>query len=273
MRIKRFNESIDYSSYHPISDEDINDIALEMIDAGFSIEIEKYFLNSDLTKTKQPISDKCIPIYDLRFEKQKEGDYSQSYRWSGSYYYENIDVLKMFTSTLNKMRLLPIEDSGYYISNERYNIRLFLKEINLLSDQVGFDMDRFNDRFYSMLEKMSRESRGESINFQTSLLSIEDHNWWNEIISVNLYTDGKYYYWNNKIDAWRNAESFDNKDQYDYYIKEINAYLDKYKKFISYEHDFEEIEPEVKWFKGKFLKKNFSKTYNRYDLTYKIKLK
>jgi len=76
MRIKRFNESADYSSYHPISDEDISDIALEMIDAGFSIEIERYFLNSDCTRTKQPLSDKCIPIYDLCFEKQKEGDYS-----------------------------------------------------------------------------------------------------------------------------------------------------------------------------------------------------
>ncbi len=274
MRIKRFNESADYSSYHPISDEDINDIALEMTDAGFSIEIERYFLNSDCTRTKQPLSDKCIPIYDLCFEKQKEGDYSQSYRWNGSYYYENIDVLKMFTSTLNKMKLLPIEDSGYYISNDRYNIRLFLKKLDLSPDQVGFDIDRFGDKFYEMLERISRESKREPVDFQTSTLFIIEH-WkqYGESVEVVLYTDGKYHYWDNKIDEWTNAESFDNKSQYDIYIKKIDDYLDKYKKFISYEHDFEEINPEVKRFKGKFLKKNFSKTYNRYELTYKIKLK
>lgn len=172
------------------------------------------------------------------------------------------------------MRISMIEDSGYYISNDRYNIRLFLKKLDLSPDQVGFDIDRFGDKFYEMLERISRESKREPVDFQTSTLFIIEH-WkqYGESVEVVLYTDGKYHYWDNKIDEWTNAESFDNKSQYNNYIKQINLYLDKYKKFISYEQLFEEIEPEVKRFKGKFLKKNFSKTYNRYELYYKIKLK
>lgn len=275
MRIKRFNESVDYSSYHPISDEDINDVALEMTDSKFSLEIERYFLNSDGTKTKQPVSHKCIPIYDLFFEKRQTEDYSQSYRWNGSYYYENIDTLRIFISTLNKMKLLPIEDFGYYISNERYNIRLFLSKLDLSPEKVGFDMNQFNNRFYKMLEKISNESKRMFDFDEPSPFIIRDY--WSQgegdNSSFTVYTDGKYFYRNNKIEQWRKSESFDNKDQYDDYIKEINNYLDKYEKFISYEQKFEAIDPEIKMFRGGFLKKNFSKTYNRYNLVYKIKLK
>lgn len=283
--IKRFNESIDYNSYHTISNDDIEDISLEMTDAGFSIDIYRYFLNVKKSqrylyghvnsKSNEPISDECIPIYEIIFTKEEDKRHqdigTNAKRFDGGLYYDDMNILKIFMSTLNKMKLLNVDDFGYCIQGERYTIRLFLKKLNLSPEKVGFDMKQFSNKFHFLLEKMTTK-KSDEFDMKTPFI-IRDYFVGEEAILLIAFTNGKYHSWSNKLSEWKKSESFDNKSEYDDYIKEIDEYLDKYKKFISYEHEFEEEEEEVRTVSGGFLRKDIINKYKKYNLQYKIKLK
>lgn len=261
-KILTLDESINYNKYHTISDEDIMDICLEMTDIQFESDIKKYFINEDGSKTKEPLTKISYPIYDIEFEISRES--SDSTRWNGSYFYEDINVISSFHSVLNKMKkILPVEDALYYISNMKYNIRLILSPINLSVDEVGFDFNRFINKLDGLLSSMERNNH---------LIEIVDQYGNNNSFNFEIFTDGIYKSDDYKDEIWKNNDVFDNTDQYQEIVDRIEKFLLKFNKHIKYEFSIEKNRPYKKEVKSGFLKKTI-KTYNRYSLVCSIKSK
>lgn len=261
-KILTLDESINYNKYHTISDEDIMDICLEMTDIQFEFDIKKYFINEDGSKTKEPLTKISYPIYDIEFEISRES--SDSTRWNGSYFYEDINVISSFHSVLNKMKkILPVEDALYYISNMKYNIRLILSPINLSVDEVGFDFNRFINKLDGLLSSMERNNH---------LIEIVDQYGNNNSFNFEIFTDGIYKSDDYKDEIWKNNDVFDNTDQYQEIVDRIEKFLLKFNKHIKYEFTIEKNKPYKKEVKSGFLKKTI-KTYNRYSLVCSIKSK
>jgi len=261
-KILTLDESINYNKYHTISDEDIMDICLEMTDIQFESDIKKYFINEDGSKTKEPLTKISYPIYDIEFEMSRGS--SDSTRWNGSYFYEDINVISSFHSVLNKMKkILPVEDAFYYISNMRYNIRLILSPINLPDDEIGFDFNRFINKLDGLLSSMKRKNH---------LIEIVDQYGNNNSFNFEIFTDGIYKSDDYKDEIWKNNDVFDNTDQYQEIVDRIEKFLLKFNKHIKYEFTIEKNKPYKKEVKSGFLKKTI-KTYNRYSLVCSIKSK
>jgi len=261
-KILTLDESINYNKYHTISDEDIMDICLEMTDIQFEFDIKKYFINEDGSKTKEPLTKISYPIYDIEFEMSRGS--SDSTRWNGSYFYEDINVISSFHSVLNKMKkILPVEDAFYYISNMRYNIRLILSPINLPDDEIGFDFNRFINKLDGLLSSMKRKNH---------LIEIVDQYGNNNSFNFEIFTDGIYKSDDYKDEIWKNNDVFDNTDQYQEIVDRIEKFLLKFNKHIKYEFTIEKNKPYKKEVKSGFLKKTI-KTYNRYSLVCSIKSK
>ncbi len=264
IRIKRFNESSNFNDYFKISDEDILDISLEMTDMGFEIKISNKFVNSDGSITNEPVTETATPICNVQFSREYPETDAHT-RYDGSYYYNDIDVIKTFTSTLNKMKMLDIKDSYYNISNDRYTIRLIFDDISLSSEKIGFDLYQFNEKISGLLRSIEISSA-----YPIKCIS---HSHGGKSISFELFTNGIYSK-DIRDKMWLENDEFDNKDQYKNIIKLIEEFLGNHSKFIRYRYEFEPDHdvPYSEFFK-KGLFKKIKKTYNRYSLYFIIKVK
>lgn len=119
-----------------LTDEDIEDYCLEMTDVGFKIKISKYWIDKDGIRSKQPISKKSIPCYQIDLEKSEDDASSDKTRWNGSYYLEDYSILRMLVSIMKKFE--PHGSVYYYpVSSRRYNIILQLSEKIPKLDLIG----------------------------------------------------------------------------------------------------------------------------------------
>ena len=114
--LKKFNEDIsslsDFSKYHTISDEDISDLCLEMTDIGFVLTITRYFMQNG-KRTDEPVTNESYPVYDIVLNNGGDTEDKEGYRYDGSYYYQDIDILTGFKSIVNKMKNLSLEAFGW----------------------------------------------------------------------------------------------------------------------------------------------------------------
>jgi len=250
----------DFTKYHIISDEDIMDICLEMTDIGFSVDIKRFFINEDGSKTKNPITNTSYPIYDITLDKKTES--SDPTLWDGSYYYDSTSTSVLFTSVLNKMkRILPVNDARYCVANERYKIRLTLKQISI--DKVGFDFPQFSKKMESMLNDIKEDYNAfgiELVDFRKGV----------DYGVFEIFTDGVYSSGYRREEIWKTTDEFDNKFQYVHIIRDIEDFLDGYENHIRYDREFNEVHPYKKEEMAGFFKKK-TKTYKRYKLGYIIK--
>jgi hypothetical protein len=258
MKIRKFNESTDFSIYHPITDEEILDLSLEMTDMEFGIHITRKFAdNNDVTY--EPISKKCYPIYQIDFQKDYI-DTDLTYLYDGSYYYQELDILKSFISVLSKMKkILPVEDAVYTTSNTRLSIRLILKEVNI--KELGFEFRIFNDKLKQFLYTLERGN-----------IDIKNHWSGPNSTSIEIFTQGKLKGNVARESAWKKFDIFDNKEEYNDIINGLLEFSREYDKFIFMNVSFikdDEISQRVKT--GVF--SSAIKTYEIYTLEVTFKQK
>ena len=283
--LKKFNEDligfedekIDFSVYHNITEEEISDLCLEMTDAGFTLDINKYFMSNG-RRTSEPITNECYPIYDITLDRSEEKlDDIEGNRFNGSFYYQDMDTLSSFKSIVNKMiKLLPTYKVYYTVSNTRYYIRLILPKINL--NKIGFDFYDFKEKLFKLCEEIKNESPRRRGNRNLILDDDEIH----EIqfsgsgggnnLSIKFMTDGDNYKENVLINKFKEVDELDNKDLYIPIKKKISDFLRPYMKFINLEIGYEENTSVTHPMKNGFMKKTI-KRYKRYKLWYNISKK
>ena len=263
---KIFELKKDYSEYFPISDEDILDLSLEMEDLGFKISISRRFSQPD-GLSNQPLTKDAYPIYDIYFRKDDDMS-GNHYLYDGSVEFKKIEFLRTFTSVMNKMKMLPIKDSFFATQGSHsYTIRLLMQQLSIDDDSVGFDINKFGDRFYSFVRNMEREMGFKILGANN--YGFDDGKGYNIEISTNgIYTDS-----DELIKKWKNCNEFDNKDQYDDISSQIDSYLSQYSKFIVIRKEFQPEAPRVKYIKSGIFNKAVRKEYSPYSLEYKVGLK
>lgn len=262
----------DFSEFFPIKDDEILDLCAEMEDLGFIINIGKRFSSGRRGLSDQPLAKNSYPIYDIDFSlSQYEEKNDPDYLYDGGYRFQSIDMIRTFTSVLNKMKMLPIKGYYYVIKSDvRYTIRLVLEQINIDDRSVGFDFYKFVTELHDYIDSLEdvygfkiTESFGSGSDkliqiFTNGIYSISDGNKNEDKIKLNK--------------KWETCDRFDNKDQYSEISEVIEDYLDNHIKFIKYTKEFEERGPIRKTIK-KIFGKSVDKVYNRYYLSYRIKLK
>lgn len=264
--LKKFYESasgdkINFSQYHTISNEDIEDLSLEMTDMNFWIDINKFFIGSG-GSYKEPTTHESWPIYDINFKRKDSENERNALRWDGGIYYEDSEILKSFLSVLNKMnKMLPVEEALYgNIRSDNYTIRLILPKIKV--EEIGFDFRKFAEKFSDFCHSNQNWGRYENEGFGYN----------SDGASGEIITDGVYDTREIIIEKLKDVDRLNNKDQYDTIKKDIKEYLDKYSKYLSYEFEFSEPTTYRHIQKIGMFKK-VKKLYDRYKLEITIKPK
>lgn len=263
MKIIRFNESKSFKKYHTISDEEIMDICTEMTDQGFEVKIDRKFIGERSDKpTNEPISSEFYPIYDITISKEYDQDL-ENYRYNGSYLYNELNILKMFTSIVYRLSKLYLSNAFYSISNNRHMIRMVMnKEV---TNDLGFDFYHFNFDLNKLINQIHQE-------YPPHLLYDDEPGYVTnnaDMTNFDFSYLGKY----NKsyIELmWDKVDEIDNKKEYDPIIKKLKNFLDKYKNNITYKFLFEK-EKEIEKMMGSFFNKK-KKKFLFYKLYVKVEL-
>lgn len=245
-----------YDKYFTIPFEDIDDILLELTDMGYKVSIEKKFVNLNSNNpTSEPLSMRSYPIYDIDIEKEYKDD-DINYRYNGSYYYEEPDILSKFSSVVNKISKILGAKVYATSSNNRYMIRIVLDQINI--DKVGFDFYTFSEIFSNFIKRSSAEYN----------IKIEDHWSGGNSIRVSLMSDKSKP---EILKDFEKSDVIDNKDKYNSIKEDITEFLEKYKSHITWKISFSEEEPFHTKFSGRTIFSSpIPKRYNRFELSLKI---
>ena len=271
--IKRFNESIgggakkiDYSSYFTLTQEDLEDICLEMVDSGFEFSLRKRWI-SDGVRSKKPLKSKSIPIYDIYLKKGDDACSFDKNRWDGSYYLDEQSTLRMFTSILNRL-----ESYGrvyYYISNTNYNICLYLDEV---ATEVGFDWYIFESGFSHWVSTIDTNYSNKS---EDDLFYLHDRF---DLTEAFGGSSGFTYEFKTKLvkqqiskEILEADKDIDNREMYSELIELIKNKLSKYSKYIDFNIKFED--PKEYTFDKKRIFKSKKLIYTFYTLNVSVKPK
>jgi hypothetical protein len=265
--IKRFNESVNYNEYFTVSDDDIEDVCLEMIDSGFKFRIDKRWLSGGV-KSKEPIKSKSIPIYEIDLWKEEENCSSDNNRWNGSYYLDEYSTLRIFTSVLN--RLGSYGKCYYYISNNNYHIMLYLEEVHI---ETGFDWDIFEKEFTywtSTIDTNYAEKEEDDLFYLHDKFSRTEAFGGSSLFTYEFKT--RLVKQQIAHDILEADKDMDNKEMYSELINLIKNKLSKYSKYVDFNIKFEEPKEYIFDKKRRF-KRSKELIYIFYTLSVSIKPK
>lgn len=160
MKIKKFNQLFEAfnDSHFPISDDDIEDICLEMIDIGYELYIEKKYINlgrKDRSITKEPLTNNASPIYEIDLYKKDEDEESKPTEyWSGGLYFQESNLITMFDSIVNRFKKMFTNSKVlWHIRSGEFRIRIILEQVET---KTGFDAYDFSERVNDWTESFQR---------------------------------------------------------------------------------------------------------------------
>lgn len=266
--IKKFNESIREDVFK-LTNEDIEDICLEMTDSGFNIRIIKTWINNGV-RSKEPLKNKSIPAYEINLVKPEEKCSSDKNRRNG-YYLDELSTLKMFMSILN--RLESYGNTYYYISDCRYHISLHLEEVET---GTGFDFNIFNQELGTWFDTLRSNYSGLGSDPLENLFYLNNQFRYTEGFSGHKLCS---YGITTKIDKQeitdilnKLEQNTDNKESYNDFINLFNKKISKYSKYIDFNIEYNLVKT-YKYNKktGVFSKKELE--YSLYEIIFRIKQK
>ena len=234
--LKKFNESVDDNAFI-LTDEDIEDYCLEMTDVGFKIKISKYWIDKDGIRSKQPISKKSIPCYQIDLEKSEDDASSDKTRWNGSYYLEDYSILRMLVSIMKKFE--PHGSVYYYpVSSRRYNIILQLSEIDT---EIGFDWGVCSDEITNYISGLiSSMSFKASDNTNKRRFTREDG--WSSGNGSNFEIKTRIDVTEKRGAILKANGDCDNKELFTEFIDIVKKKLNKWEKYIDVYFNFDLLE-------------------------------
>jgi hypothetical protein len=149
-------ESIDLSDFEiGISDDEIKDIFMEMIDINYEFDINRFYLtnNGSYFTSKTGINN-FYPIISLRLHKYIDDNQGDSSNWDGSIYYEDrSDILDTLSDSVYRLRNM-VGKSGKVSVAVRgindINIRIVLP-FKKIDDAISIDV--IDDILVKLLEK------------------------------------------------------------------------------------------------------------------------
>lgn len=267
MIIKKISESLDdgwpeegkFDKYFTISEEEIRDLSLEMIDNGFNIVINRKFYNSDNSTTEEPITQISYPIYEIYYNNKRE---EIKFEYNSDEYYD-IKILYSFVSSANKMKkLLHVKDVSYSIAYGSHRLQITLNSISLVKDQIGFSFNKFSDKFYSFVSSMENGIG----------IDIKDFHHGSNAGYCEIFYEGKYIDNDEISDEWQKTDEFDNIKEYSKIIKRIESFLEEYNSFLKINIDYEYIRTTQRSKKSLFTNPKVKK-YNIYTLVIRFQKK
>jgi hypothetical protein len=148
-------ESIDDSDFMiTLSDDDIKDIFMEIIDLGYEFNISKFYLTDkgSTFKTKAGIN-RFNPIISIRLDKYIDDNYGDSTNWDGSIYYEDRqELLDTLTDSVGRLRSM-VGDSGK-VSVAFRSISDIIIRISLpLQETEGYSFEKIDEVLVKLLRK------------------------------------------------------------------------------------------------------------------------
>lgn len=155
--LKKFRlfESIDESDFTiNLSDEDIKDIFMEIVDLGYEFNISKFYLTNKGSTFRSKVGiDSFYPIISIRLNKDISDDYGDSTNWDGSIYYEDRDdLLDTISDSVARLRSM-VGKSGRvsvaFRSISDINIRISLP----LKEQDSFSIERIDDILLKLIRR------------------------------------------------------------------------------------------------------------------------
>ena len=263
--LKRINEVIKTDVFK-LTDEDIEDICLEMIDSGFTVRISKIWM-SDGIRSKEPLKSKSIPVYEIELDKPEEKYSNDKNRWNGSLFLDESPTLRMFMSILRRFE--SYGKTYYYIRNCQYHISLHLNEVET---ETGFDFSIFNKELGSWFDTLEHNYN----NLEDNLFYLNRQFKYSQGFSGSnqcIYGITTKINKEEIIDILVESDKdSDNKGTYNDFIKLFNKKIDKYSKFIDINIEYNLIN-EFRFTKktGVFRKKEL--IYSLYEINFKIKQK
>lgn len=269
IHIRKFNESIREDVFK-LTNEDIEDICLEMIDSGFTIRISKIWMNNGV-RSKEPLKSKSIPVYEIELDKPEEKCSVDKNRWNGSLYLDEPPTLKMFMSILRRF-----ESYGkpyYFIRNCQYFISLYLDEVET---ETGFDFNIFNQEMSHWFDTLRYNYGHLGSDPLKNLFYLYDKFSYSEGFSSG---EQCVYGITTKIDKTEirsildeSNQDMNNKELYNDFINLFNKKISKYSKYINVTIGYELVNT-YKYTKktGIFSKKELR--YSLYAIVFKMKQK
>ena len=155
--LKKFRlfESIDESDFTiNLSDEDIKDIFMEIVDLGYEFNISKFYLTNKGSTFRSKVGiDSFYPIISIRLNRDISDNYGDSTNWDGSIYYEDRqELLDTLTDSVGRLRSM-VGDSGKvsvaFLSISDINIRISLP----LKEQDSFSIERIDDILLKLIRR------------------------------------------------------------------------------------------------------------------------
>lgn len=209
--------------------------------------------------SKQPVTSKSNAIYEIRLKKSDDDCISDRNRWDGSYFLDDIQTLRMFTSILNRFK--SYGDAYYYIYNLTYTIRLHLNEIEV---ETGFDFNIFQTEFSKWVDELVRDDESD----------IENTDAYGNYSSSHTYEfQTKLTREQLRLMLIESDKDLDNKEMYESLIKKIKIKLSKYSKYIDVNFSFENSKKYKYTKKSGFFSKPKELCYSFYVLSVSIKRK
>jgi hypothetical protein len=117
-------ESVDKSDFGiGISEEDINDIFTEMMDMGYEINIERFYLTNKGNKFYKKIGiDNFYPIVSIRLKREINENSGDATNWDGSVYYDkNNDILENINNSVDRLRSMVREFASVSVAFRSIN--------------------------------------------------------------------------------------------------------------------------------------------------------
>jgi len=149
-------ESIDLSDFEiKISDDEIKDIFMEMIDINYEFDINRFYLTDKGSSfTSKTGINSFYPIISIRLHKDIDDNQGDSSNWDGSIYYEDrSDILDTLSDSVYRLRNM-VGKSGKVSVAVRgindINIRIVLP-FKKIDDAISIDV--IDDILVKLLEK------------------------------------------------------------------------------------------------------------------------
>jgi hypothetical protein len=278
VKIKKFNQLFEAfdDSHFIISDEDIQDICMEMTDLGYKLTIDKKYINrgKDRSITKEPLTENASPIYEVELYKQssEENESKPTEYWNGGLYFQEHNTINIFDSIVNRFKKM-FKDLKvlWHIRGDEFRIRIILNEVKT---KTGFDAYEFSQRVNDWTESFASPLKCTENFGNSSSKTIEFRRYYPKEELKELLSNTTETKLNNKSDFDEVLRSFDRtfgKEVKNVKYKSISSLPDKPVEWSYYFDLVEKIDwqPERK---GIFSKKPEKKEFSWYALNIKYEV-
>jgi len=265
MKIRKVNEDITskYDKYFTVSDEDIEDFSIELLDSGYNIRVHRLFKKrgDSFSGTDEPISDKAEAYYEIDYYPRKDAN--------SNCIVNDIQKIKDFLSAYNRIqKMIPNKDVYYKITTNstcEFSIYVILEARGF---ELGFDFGTFSEDVKKFVEETySRDYTGDIYGHPRGK-RIDSFSYNSNQIDITLYDPDR----SQIVDKIQKGDC-DNKFLYDDIKKQLDEFLTKSSKYIQYSIELQQHDSTITVnVKTGFLRKEKRK-YTPYELTIRIKKK